>query len=243
MREKIETLLLGETPDLLVGFAKIDASFGAEFAGFGYAVSIAARLDPATIDEIDDRPTQRYLALYHDTNQKLTRIVLRLSAMLDKNGVKNLPIKPTMEDAKLDSDYYRTLRTAFSHKMAATKAGLGWIGKTDLLVTEAYGPRVRLATVLLQNGLTDGDVGSPILMSRCGSCNLCVQKCPAQAANGKLWDTTVDRDQFYDAFKCREMCRYLTKTSLDVELSICGICVAVCPRGRNSKNTGSPHQN
>jgi epoxyqueuosine reductase QueG len=34
-----------------------------------------------------------------------------------------------------------------SHKMVATRAGLGWIGKTDLFVSNKYGPRVRLASI------------------------------------------------------------------------------------------------
>jgi epoxyqueuosine reductase QueG len=32
--------------------------------------------------------------------------------------------------------------------MAATRAGIGWIGKKDLLVSEKFGPRNRLASVL-----------------------------------------------------------------------------------------------
>ena len=121
-------------------------------------------------------------------------------------------------------------RTNFSHKMVATRAGLGWIGKTDLLVSEKFGPRLRLATVLTNYRFDN--LGIPITESRCGKCGICVEACPSQAANGNSWNVSLDRDQFYDAFKCRDMCRKLSLERLDKEISICGICVCVCPKGQ-----------
>jgi epoxyqueuosine reductase QueG len=56
--------------------------------------------------------------------------------------------------------------------------------------------------------------------------------CPGLAANGKLWDDSVDRDEFYDAFKCRDTCRKLSRDRLDKKVSLCGICVSVCPYGK-----------
>ena len=41
------------------------------------------------------------------------------------------------------------LLAVFSFKYAAVNAGLGWIGKNDVLITEKYGPRVRLSAVLV----------------------------------------------------------------------------------------------
>ncbi len=114
--------------------------------------------------------------------------------------------------------------------MAATRAGLGWIGKTDLFVSEQFGPRLRLATVLTDRPL--GPVGTPVEKSRCGNCTLCVDACPAGAATGISWYAGLDRDAFFDARRCRESCRKLSKSALNEDISLCGICVAVCPVGR-----------
>jgi len=101
------------------------------------------------------------------------------------------------------------LRFDFSHKMAATRAGLGWIGKTALFISEKYGPRARLATVL-----TDFPVSvcaNPIEESKCTDCDLCVRICPAQAANGPAWNINIDRNDFFDPFACLKSARIIAK--------------------------------
>ena len=141
-------------------------------------------------------------------------------------------MEPTRSDAELEDNYLQTLRVNFSHKMAATRAGLGWIGKTDLLVSHAFGPRVRLAAMLLD--YPGFSAGTPETESRCGACDLCVQACPAQAAQGLPWRAGVDRDEFFNAFKCREKCRELSLKNLGEAISLCGRCIAVCQHSASS---------
>ena len=81
----------------------------------------------------------------------------------------------------------------------------------------------------IETGISD--VGKPITESLCGSCNLCVIKCPPQAATDQLWTTKIDRDKFYDPFKCREYCRIISAERIDKDISLCGICISVCPKG------------
>ncbi len=69
-----------------------------------------------------------------------------------------------------------------SHKAVARMAGLGWQGKSLLLINPEYGPRVRLVTILTDMPLTpDGPV-----KNRCGACLECVQACPASAIKNAL---------------------------------------------------------
>ena len=150
-----------------------------------------------------------------------------------QNRIHCVQIKATTQESDIPEGYAKTLRMNFSHKMAATRAGLGWIGKTDLLVAEKFGPRIRLATVLTNYRFDN--LGIPITESRCGKCNICVEECPAQAANGKLWKVFLDRDEFYDAFKCRDMCRKMSMERLDKKISLCGICICVCPQGKSNE--------
>lgn len=72
------------------------------------------------------------------------------------------------------------LLAEFSFKYAATRAGVGWIGRNDVVITERYDPRVRLSAVLINAPLTHGE---PLTESRCPeNCHRCVEICPLQNA-------------------------------------------------------------
>ena len=137
-------------------------------------------------------------------------------------------IPPTISLGSKDYDkYLSTLSYDLSHKMVATRAGLGWIGKTALFISKEFGPRLRLVSLLIDQEPETACV--PINESKCGKCNVCVERCPAQAATGQLWNIYTHRDTFFDAYKCREMCGELARRRLGVKERICGLCVAVCP--------------
>ncbi len=221
----------------LTAFADLTGIIPPKFCGTPFAVSIARRLDDAIVDAVADGPTMEYHDLYHAVNAELAGTARDIAAALSESGARVIVIEPTVSDIRIDADMRQNLRHDFSHKMAATVSGLGWIGKTDLLVTEKFGPRVRLATVLTDMPLAP--LGIPVRESRCGSCRKCVDACPAGAANGTVWKAGMDRGEFYDAFRCREKCRELSKARLDREISLCGICVSVCPFGKKTSRGNS----
>ena len=93
---------------------------------------------------------------YDTVNDLLDTIALRLSNSLQRQGYRAFPI-PASKRAVVDE----RVAAIFSHKLAAHMAGLGWIGKSCLLITPEAGPRVRWATVLTdapiaRNGLCNG---------------------------------------------------------------------------------------
>jgi len=106
----------------------------------------------------------------------------------------------------------------------ATLAGLGWIGKCDLLVTREFGSAVRITTVLTDAELP---VAKPVEVSRCGSCTNCVDACPGKAVSGKVWTAGVTRETLYDAFACRKTA-YEQAARIGVHETLCGICIATC---------------
>ena len=107
----------------------------------------------------------------------------------------------------------------------ATRAGLGWIGKSALLVTEKYGAAVRLATVLTD---AEFEVRDPVNSSCCGDCEGCVVSCPAKAISGRNWELGLERESIYDAFACCDTARSLARKA-GIRSTICGICINVCP--------------
>jgi epoxyqueuosine reductase QueG len=206
-----------------------------KFREYPYAISIAKRLDDAIINTINQGPTKEYFEHYNEINHELAQKANQIKKELKKIRIDSIAVKPTLStESKTHKKYLQTLTVDISHKMVATRAGLGWIGKTDLFISPRFGPRLRLVSILINK--KPDQIGVPIEKSRCGTCHICVEKCPAQAATGKLWNINIHRDQFFDAFRCREMCGYLAKQRLHTDQRICGICVSVCPVGMKSRN-------
>jgi epoxyqueuosine reductase len=218
----------------IYGFADLTGLLQNKFTGFNYGISIGRKLDKRIVDEIIYGPTPEYYAHYRQINKELGLLTDRISEDLNKNDIETLNIDPTVSTSELDSVYFNTLRTDLSHKMVATRAGLGWIGKTDLFISREFGPRLRLVSILLKK--TMKPKLNPVDMSRCGNCSICVDICPAGAANGKLWDITIDREEFYDPWKCRNQCAEFGRNRLGLDVRICGICVAACPIGYKNRS-------
>lgn len=234
MQGKIVELMRQTVPDdgqHIWGLADLSGLLHERFKGYSYGISIGRKLDDAIIDSIITGANMEYYRLYKETNVYLLGLVTGLAAKINALGVRSLTITPTSSQLYRSPEYARTLRHYFSHKMVGTRAGLGWIGKSDLFVSEKFGPRLRLASILVDHPLKA--LEPPIDSSRCGKCNVCVEACPAKAATGRLWNIKVDRDEFYDAYKCRDKAREISLAATGQnDDEICGICIAVCPAGR-----------
>jgi len=230
IEDRIKAILPDED-EYILGFADLRNLLDEKFKGHDFCIVIGKRLDNQIMDSIADGPNMDYFDLYHETNRKLTEISEKILKELKTNEISCILIPPTVNDEELDENYHKTLTCDFSHKMAATKAGLGWIGKTDLFVSEKLGPRLRLVSILVNHPLECSK--APVTESRCGSCNICVEECPASASTGKLWNVNVKRAEFFDAFACRKKCRELSHELLKKEISLCGICMSVCPIGKS----------
>ncbi len=231
--EIIEDIVRRQLPaneSSIYGFADLTGLLDPVFKGFNYGISIGQHLDNKILDKITDGPTMQYYDHYKKVNDDLTSLSGRIAEDLNRNNIETYRISPTVSSSELDTVYRKTLRTELSHKMVATRAGLGWIGKTDLLITKEFGPRLRLTTILIKEMVRPKT--KPMNRSRCGNCTICIDKCPAKAANGKLWNTTIDRDVYFDAHKCRNQCIEFGRERLSKEARVCGICVAVCPIGK-----------
>lgn len=238
MQEVIREILDSVCPAPLYeyGFAGLRGLLPAEYSGFDYGISLVRKLDDDIIDGIRCGPTPAYYAHYNEINAELNEKLRVIGAMFEKRNIRYFPVRATVENGELDEDFMKTLRFSVSHKMVATRAGLGWIGKTDLFVSRRFGPRVRMASLLI-DAFVEPAV-PPLDASACGNCSKCVDACPVRAANGILWDTGTDRNVFFDPFKCMENCRRLSRLNLHAEESLCGICISVCPKGLRTNRPG-----
>lgn len=221
-------------------FLKEIASFGASLVGFAdirrfapwpRAISIALALDPLILKGVKNGPTPEYYEEYLRANTTLNGIALKTAQILIGTGYGAEPFPATIADS--DPEYERTLQVAFQHKTAATSAGLGFIGKSGLLITPDFGPRVRLVTVFTDLPFP---TGQPILEGRCGSCRLCVEACPVGAIRGREWRAGMAREELLDARACRREAKRLLKERVGADEAACGICVAICPWGQRVTN-------
>jgi len=212
--------------DLSQAHEAILAQGGPLIAAYPLAISVGIRLPDAIVDQLPDR-ANRAVALsyqyysYDLINQRLDLLVSQVGRFLHRKGYRALPVPASKQ---IDDE---RICAAFSHKMAAHLAGLGWIGKSCLLITPEAGPRVRWATVLTDAPLEI--TGAPT-EERCGNCNLCVEICPVRAFTGEPFRASEPRGKRYDAVKCE---RYFAKMREKNEtLGVCGLCLFVCPYGR-----------
>lgn len=241
LKQKIEKIIKGHTTPsdrYMVGFSYLEGLVPKKFEGLDYGITIGLKLDESVIDGIKCGPTPEYAQHYADVNATLNKIAKDLRGRLKRQGYSSEVIEATLttRQEKKYPNYLKTLSVDFPHKTAATRSGLGWIGKTALFISYEFGPRVRLVTVLTNRKL---ETGKPVKDSLCGHCDICVKRCPANASYGKNWSVDMRREDIYDAHKCRSKAKELTQKNIGEADIVCGICVAVCPIGiKDQRTTG-----
>ncbi|MDR0531236.1 MAG: 4Fe-4S binding protein [Oscillospiraceae bacterium] len=192
--------------------------------GLPAGVSVAVKYPKDVIRGIAALPTRAYYDQYNALNETLDRIVEAGARWLGDRGWQAVA-----QTRALVAQNETQLDTPLPHKTAATRAGLGWIGKSALLVTEEYGCMVRISTILTDAPLR---FAAPVDKSRCGACAICAQACPAGAILGKNWRVDLPREAFFNAAACRSTARERAMRGFGVDITVCGKCIAVCPYTR-----------
>lgn len=108
-------------------------------------------------------------------------------------------------------------------KEAAALAGIGPIGKNNLLITDKFGSQVRLRALTTNAPLICGD---PITKSEyCNECNICIDSCPSNAlSNGK-----------YIKEKCYEYLETHRRKLSEYTIIECNVCIESCPVGKSKE--------
>jgi epoxyqueuosine reductase QueG len=245
MIHKIEQMLLDNGASM-VGAAKIEGLYNSQdlsetrsedsvtepinITQYPVGISIILALPREVIRNITDAPTIEYYNAYHTLNAKLDELAIMCASYLKEQGYQAYPqtVSATKE--------YGNFRTVMPHKTVAVHAGLGWIGKSALFLTEKYGSAVRLTSVLTNAPLEF--YKEPILQSKCKSCMLCTEACPGKAISGHIWNSDLDREEYFDAMTCRRKAREIAAKSIDKQITLCGKCIEVCPYTRKyTRNT------
>ena len=193
---------------------------------YKHAISMAVKLPNAVFEQLNDRPTPLYSQVYQNANTVLDQIAFQLCSHIEQQGFKALPIPASQP---LDMTLFNSHLSA---KAVANAAGLGWQGKSLLIITPEYGPRVRLVTVLTDMPLTPDKP----LKNRCGSCTACTDACVAKAIRNVATEFHyASREEALDFQKCADKLVNEFNQMAGINKPICGICIKVCPWGRKLK--------
>ncbi len=174
-----------------------------------FGISLGYHLSDAVVEDIEDRPTHLYFQHYQRVNILLDTVGLVLTTAIQQLGFQAIPIP-----ASQLVDWQRQ-RGHLSHKHVARAAGIGWIGRNNLLVNRSHGARIRLLTLLTDLPLKRNEPS----LENCGPCRACLSVCPAGAIN-------EDPSEF-DHIRCYEQLKVFSKT-LRFSHNICGVCVKAC---------------
>jgi epoxyqueuosine reductase len=185
--------------------------------GLDKAVSVAFHLSDRILEDVVDGPTRLYFFHYQRVNVLLDELGLKITNFIQSRGGEALPVP-----ASQLVDWERQLAHV-SHKHIAARAGLGWIGRNNLLVSPRFGSRQRLITVLTSMPLI---VDDPIPWG-CGECRACLSSCPSQSIK--------ERPEEFDHVGCYQMVKALVKKA-GISQNICGLCVKAC---RGKTGTGN----
>lgn len=217
MMQQQLTAILARYPQVLYGFTSI--SYSPFFPKYRSALVLAVPYGgQLTLQNYTEAGFEQGIV---QARTVLEEIVGQIERVLTENSVRYF-VPPVAQSSETE------LVAPFSFKFAAVNAGLGWIGKNDVVITERYGPRVRLSAILI-DGLFP--YGERVEESRCPeNCRRCVDICPHRALTGKQWNIHARRRELIDYQLCNQKRSLFIKTH--GRKSACGLCLAVCPFGQ-----------
>ncbi|MFH0876869.1 MAG: hypothetical protein V1863_01415 [Candidatus Omnitrophota bacterium] len=173
------------------------------------AVCCGVRLSSLVLSEIVQAPTKLYFHHYKTANMFLDQLAFAVAQWIERRGFFALPIPASQI---ID---WQQQKAHLSHKKIGYLAGLGWVGRNNLLVSKKFGAQFRMMTVLTDMPLA---TDKP-LEANCGTCRACVCACPA----GAIQEAPED----FKHLICFEKLKSFQQQQI-VGQYVCGVCVKAC---------------
>ncbi len=177
---------------------------------YPYAIVMGYPISRGIVDECVDGPTIMYKHHYKTVNYLLDQTAYKVFYFIQEQGFHSVPVSSS-QIVNWEAQWGH-----LSHKVFGYYAGIGWIGRSTLLIHPKYHAHARYVTVLTDLPLT---VNEPYDSSDCGDCTDCIDACPVKAINQSAHE--------YDKQLCIEMLKkYQGRRGIGV--MICGICIRAC---------------
>jgi NAD-dependent dihydropyrimidine dehydrogenase PreA subunit len=211
--EELQKFVRKKWDDVFIGFTEMprEMIFKGKSTLFRFALVVCQEMKKNKIDQAPDFEAGKEVMRVYGT---LGLVVNDIAKWLRRQGVRCQSNHPLGGLANTPS--------------LAGKAGMGWIGRSGLLITKEYGPRQRIAPVFVEHKyfeFTDNR-NHDWIEDYCALCERCRKECPGEAIYPKsvvrfdnvpgidTMRTCIDRDKCFPYF---------------AETLGCSICVKVCP--------------
>lgn len=175
----------------------VDASVlpGDAAQGYSCAVLFGKKLSEEYIRTMRDGLVPKRKEVFN-TEHKMDALAVKIATQLEAEGYKSV--------GKLKTGL-------LPHKTVALRAGLGFIGKNNLLITSEYGCAVMMGKVLTTAPFVT--MKKTVQQPQCGECSVCIDACPTNALLDKQWSITTTREEIMT----RKLC------------TLCLRCMVCCP--------------
>ena len=226
-------------------------------------IEAPAALADIELEMVPAHAKYEYLELLYDRvghfvhDVKLELIAQSLGQFLLRHGYETMIFPTTglhphvegMTDLEIwethpDHAPFRYTFGPFSHRHAATRAGLGEFGYNNLVLTREFGPRQRFNSIVTEAELAGDPLLTEPVCLRDG-CRLCLKACIAQCIS--LRDDPEVRD--YRSLEADDRSRIFVDTPARTDPTQCrrrrdgvpdspvrGDCVRVCPVPKESRH-------
>jgi len=220
---------------------------------------LAARLN-GTMTYLEGTPRSDARDLFR---QGLTLVVVAAQYKSEPKSSHRLPLLGQVARYAHGSDYHGVLRNALAalgqiiadqsgrtiaaracvdtapilEREAARRAGLGFIGKSNMLIVPGLGPSVLLGELIVDIEIA---ADSP-QDERCGQCDACLRACPTQAFVGP-WVLDARRCISYLTIEYRGWIPLELRPLIGTHVFGCDICQDVCPfsHGKRARASAAP---
>ena len=142
------------------------------------------------------------------------RLSLTFSLHLQDMGITNVMI-PSDDPYESWNQEKQHGQAILSMRHAGVFAGLGKLGKNNLLINEKYGNMIQIGAILTDCELAYDEIADYEVCPE--GCSLCIKSCPQKALNG---NTVLQ-------IECRKLANY--KNEKGYILKKCWTCRKVCP--------------
>ena len=168
MNSQIEKFLFDNGANL-IRFVDISALSVHQTQGFLKAVLFYIALSKEFIISVRNGDKVEYDE-FREKEQKTDALADLLSEFLRHNGYNaySQSEKSHLENDKFD---IKTQSSVLPHKTIARLAGIGYIGRNNLLITEEFGCAFSMCTVLTNAPVITEN--SPLVLSKCRECDIC----------------------------------------------------------------------
>jgi epoxyqueuosine reductase QueG len=197
LNKTIEKLLLDRGVDI-VRFVDISKLLPEETRGFKSAIILCKAISKEFIlAQLNGEETEQ--DEFIENELEVDAIADWLSGYLASEGYR--AFSQSEEGVLKDGHFIEEDHiTSFPNKMLGLMAGIGFIGKNNLLINEEYGCAFSICSVLTFAPVETKNY--PILPSMCGECDICKEVCPKGAILGNEWSENTGRKGVIDIFKC-----------------------------------------